>query len=114
MCQHTKFLEKYDVPTDYLSDDAFENLEPIEIPTFKEENSFVSVVLANGYKKKGFGYVKVNENNTHWITFYILDEFQMYAYDSEDTEMEKIYDTGIIKTSESELQTLINVFQKYT
>lgn len=31
MCQqHTKFLEKYDVSTDYLSDDAFENLEPIK------------------------------------------------------------------------------------
>lgn len=80
-----------------------------EMPTF--ENSFVSVVLANGYEKKWDGYRKVTKNNTHWITFYILDadEFKMYAYDSKDSEVEKIYDTGIIKTSESELQTLINI-----
>lgn len=33
----------------------------------------------------------------------------MYAYFTEDEDFDKIYDTGVISVSESELQTLINV-----
>lgn len=68
------------------------------------------VVLSNGYEKKDYGYKKVTENNTHWITLFGEGKFQMYAYCTDDSEMDKVYDTGVIdKASELELQTLIKV-----
>lgn len=36
----------------------------------------------------------------------------MYAYFSEDEDFDKIYDTGIVKVSDSELETLIKIFTK--
>ena len=68
------------------------------------------VILSNGYVKKDYGYRKVTENNTHWITLFGEGEFQMYAYYTEDIGMEKVYDTGVIDiASPAELETLIKV-----
>ena len=68
------------------------------------------VILSNGYVKKDYGYRKVTENNTHWITLFGEGEFQMYAYFTEDIGMEKVYDTGVIDiASPDELETLIKV-----
>ena len=68
------------------------------------------VILSNGYVKKDYGYRKVTENNTHWITLFGEGEFQMYAYYTEGIGMEKVYDTGVIDiASPDELETLIKV-----
>jgi len=89
------------------------NKDPQPIETTSADiaaNPLLGVVLSSGYEKKDYGYKKVTENNTHWITLFGEGEFQMYAYYSEDTEMEKVYDTGVIdKASSVELQTLIRV-----
>jgi len=68
----------------------------------------VDIITSNGYKKQGYGYKKVTDDNTHWITLY-GDLIQMYAYFTEDEEREKVYDTGMVKVSNNELETLINV-----
>lgn len=70
------------------------------------------VIVSNGYIQKGYRYKKVTKNNTHWITLFIDKSLQMYAYFSEDPELEKIYDTGIIEVSKEELETLINILIK--
>lgn len=70
----------------------------------------IKIATSNDYVKEGYGYKKITKDNTHWITFFEKDNtLQMYAYFTEDNEFEKIYDTGIIKVSEQELQTLINI-----
>lgn len=71
----------------------------------------INIALSNGYVKKGYGYTKVTKENTHWITFFD-NSLQMYAYFSEDEDFDKIYDTGIVKVSDSELETLIKIFTK--
>jgi hypothetical protein len=77
-----------------------------ETPT--DANNVLGVIISNGYIQEGYGYKKVTEENTHWITLF-GDNLQMYAYFTEDNECEKIYDTGIIEVSVDELQTLIRV-----
>jgi len=74
-------------------------------------NMLEQVVLNSGYEKKDYGYFKVTENNTHWITLFSDKFFQMYAYYTNDPELEKVYDTGNILTAPEELQLLINIFQ---
>ncbi len=69
----------------------------------------VDIITSNGYKKEGYGYKKVTENNTHWITLLDNDSLQMYAYFTEDSECEKEYDTGIVNVSGDELEILIKV-----
>jgi len=73
-----------------------------------------NILLKNGYSPKEYGFVKVMSENTHWITLFKENGgLQMYAYFSEDTEFEKIYDTGIISVNEKELQTLINILNQH-
>lgn len=69
----------------------------------------IAIAERNGYEQCNRGYKKKTEDNTHWITFFNGDELQMYAYFTLDEECEKIYDTGIIQVSKSELQTLIEI-----
>lgn len=69
----------------------------------------VDIITSNGYKEEGYGYKKVTENNTHWITLFDNDSLQMYAYFTEDSECEKEYDTGIVNVSSDELEILIKV-----
>jgi hypothetical protein len=75
-----------------------------------KEETLEGVVLSNGYNKQGYGYRKIMGNNTHWITLFISGGFQMYAYYTDDEEMEKIYDTGVVeKITPKELEVLISV-----
>jgi hypothetical protein len=75
-----------------------------------KEETLEGVVLSNGYNKQGYGYRKIMENNTHWITLFTSGGFQMYAYYTNDEEMEKIYDTGVVeKITPKELEVLISV-----
>lgn len=71
------------------------------------ESKFLKTVLSSGYKKRGYGYKKVTENVTHWITLFENNSFQMYAYENEDVRMENVYSTGIIKNAD------IFTFQKF-
>ncbi len=66
--------------------------------------------LQNGYIKKDYGYVKLTEENTHWITLFKSERLQMYAYFTEDEDFDKIYDTGILDISSEKLRTLIQIF----
>lgn len=78
----------------------------------KEELSIsplLNTVISNGYKAKGYGYVRKTLENTHWITLFKSGGIQMYAYFTEDEDCDKIYDSGIIDVSEDELETLIKV-----
>jgi len=78
--------------------------------TIKKQETLEGVVLSNGYNKQGYGYRKTMGNNTHWITLFISGGFQMYAYYTDDEEMEKIYDTGVVeKITPKELEVLIRV-----
>ena len=75
-----------------------------------KQETLEGVVLSNGYNKQGYGYRKIMENNTHWITLFTSGGFQMYAYYTDDEEMEKIYDTGVVeKITPKELEVLIRV-----
>jgi hypothetical protein len=74
-----------------------------------ETASLIDALLNNGYLKEGYGYKKVTENNTHWVSLF-EDCLQMYAYFTEDEELDKVYDTGNVKVSEAELHILIKVF----
>jgi hypothetical protein len=75
-----------------------------------KQETLEGVVLSNGYNKQGYGYRKIMGNNTHWITLFISGGFQMYAYYTDDEEMEKIYDTGVVeKITPKELEVLIRV-----
>ena len=69
----------------------------------------VDIITSNGYKEESYGYKKVTENNTHWITLFDNDSLQMYAYFTEDSDGEKEYDTGIVNVSGDELETLIKI-----
>lgn len=70
--------------------------------------TILTLITSNGYSKKDYDYVKVTKENTHWIMFK-TGGIQMYSYLTKDAEFDKIYDTGIIQASGSELQTLIEV-----
>lgn len=68
-----------------------------------------TILLDCGYTKQNYGYVQVTIENTHWVTLFEDNSLQMYAYFTEDAECDKIYDTGIISVTESELKSLINI-----
>lgn len=72
----------------------------------------IDIIDKNGYVESGYGYKRVSETYTHWITLFSSGGLQMYSYFTEDPEGEKEYDTGIITVSEDELQTLIKIFKK--
>ena len=72
--------------------------------------SNLDILLKRGYIKESYGYKKVTENNTHWITMFEENKLQMYAYYSEDSEFEKIYCTNVIDNIDSlTLDILIDV-----
>lgn len=73
-----------------------------------DANNMLEAIVSNGYVQVGYGYKKVTEENTHWITLFD-NNLQMYAYFTEDSEFDKIYDTGIIEVSVDELKTLIKI-----
>ena len=72
------------------------------------QKSVLTIIDSNGYTEQGYGYKKVTEENTHWITLFD-DKLQMYAYFTEDEDFDTIYDTGIVKVSAEELNILIKV-----
>ncbi len=81
------------------------------------KQKLISLAEAHGYikEKNHYGYHKLNRNVMHWITFFgegntHACKIQMYAYHKDDTQMDKIYDTGIVVVGEPELKTLIKVF----
>ena len=74
------------------------------------EKNLRKIALNSEYLKSGYGYKKITNDKTHWITFFSNDQFQMYGYYTDDSSMEKIYDTGIIHTTETEIQILIDIF----
>ena len=76
-----------------------------------ENNRAISIVHSNGYTQKGYGYRMVTKTHTHWITFF-NESIQMYSYYSNDLDLEKIYDTGLITVNNSQLQILIDVWLK--
>jgi hypothetical protein len=75
-------------------------------------------IIERGYSKPegAYGNRLRTENYTHWITIYGDDDMvQMYAYltSHEFYDDEKyIYDTGIVKVNDAELQVLIDVLVK--
>lgn len=71
----------------------------------------IPMILSAGYAKKFFGYRKVTENYSHWIT--LFDEsLQMYGYHTDDPEMEKVYDTGMITVESDNLNCLIDIWSE--
>jgi S-adenosylmethionine:diacylglycerol 3-amino-3-carboxypropyl transferase len=76
----------------------------------EESSILLDVVKSNGYEKSGYGYKKITEENTHWITLFGSGGAQLYAYFTEDPDMNDAYNTQVLnKVSPEELQTLINV-----
>ena len=76
---------------------------------YDECRTMIDLITSNEYTPKGYGYIRQTKESTHWITLFD-DSLQMYAYYTGDEECEKIYDTGVVKLSSSELQTLIDIF----
>jgi hypothetical protein len=70
--------------------------------------NIVDIITANGYEKTGYGYKKTTKDNIHWITLF-KDCLQMYSYHKDDGDYDKQNDTGIIRVTGDELQTLIKV-----
>lgn len=91
-----------------LSIEEWFNIDKIES---KKEETLIDIVLNNGYIKHEYGYKKITEDNTHWITFFNKNkDIQMYAYGTEDEDMIDLYNTQILKDiSEGELKTFIKV-----
>lgn len=77
------------------------------------EEKYIQVLRSNGYVKKDYGYFKITENNTHWVTLLSENCLQLYAYFTEDSEMEDVYNTKTLQyLTVEELQTLISIFLK--
>ena len=72
-------------------------------------DTLLGIVDLNGYTKHFYGYRKVTEAHTHWITIF-EKTMQMYGYENDDADMEKVYDTGIINIGNRQLQHFINVW----
>ena len=74
-------------------------------------------ILENaGYIGEGYGYSKQTDNGiktTHWVTLFGTGGLQMYAYNTHDPEMEKVYDTGFINCTPEQLQALITVLNQH-
>lgn len=75
------------------------------------KKNHLEIVLENGYVQSGYGYRKIIGSIHHWITFY-PPKIQMYAYDPENPEDEKEYDSGLVELSEENLETFIKIFNK--
>ena len=72
-------------------------------------DALLGVVDLNGYTKHFYGYRKITKEHTHWITFF-TETIQMYGYRTDDEDMDKVYDTGMVKVDNRQLQHLIDVW----
>lgn len=70
------------------------------------------ILSSHGYFEKGYGYCKISENYTHWATLMKDDYVQIFGYLTDDGEMEKCYDTGVLYMSAAEFDFLIRFFTK--
>ena len=52
---------------------------------------------------------KITNEHTHWITLF-TETIQMYGYKTDDEDMDKVYDTGMVKVDNRQLQHLIDVW----
>lgn len=71
--------------------------------------AYESLAIKMGYVPSGAGLKKETNETTHWITLFD-DCLQMYGYESGWDEYESCYDTGIIKITSNQLETLIEIF----
>lgn len=66
-----------------------------------------------GYKPKGYGYTRISDIVTHWITFFENNQVQLYGYFTQgDGDFESVYDTGVISVTPEQLISLILIFSK--
>jgi len=72
-------------------------------------DTLLGVVDLNGYTKHFYGYRKITNEHTHWITFF-TETIQMYGYRTDNEDMDKVYDTGMVKVDNRQLQHLIDVW----
>lgn len=77
----------------------------------------IDLLTKNGYSKVGYGYKKLTDSGfgfeiANWVTIFSSGDVQMYGYNDSDPEGEKDYDTGIVKVTEDQLQTLIDILVK--
>lgn len=77
-------------------------------------DKLIKVLLAFGFEKEGYGLKVVSTNTTHWVSL-LGNKIQSYAYSSQDSECEKIYDTGQIFVTEANrgkvLDTIFFLFE---
>jgi len=73
------------------------------------DDALLGVVDLNGYTKHFYGYRKITNEHTHWITLF-TETIQMYGYRTDDEDMDKVYDTGMVKVDNRQLQHLIDVW----
>lgn len=76
-------------------------------------NPYYDIVIQNGYKKHGYGYKKVIGSTCHWVSLYDT-QLQMYAYDQDDVDLEKVYDTGPLTVSQEDFKSLIRILTTNT
>ena len=72
-------------------------------------DTLLGIVDLNGYTKHFYGYRKITESHTHWITIF-EKTLQMYGYENDDSDMEKVYDTGIVNIDNRQLQHFIDMW----
>jgi hypothetical protein len=72
-------------------------------------DALLGLVDLNGYTKNFYGYRKITNEYTYWITFF-TETIQMYGYRTDDEDMGKVYDTGMVKVDNRQLQHLIDVW----
>lgn len=78
------------------------------------DEQIIGLLISHGYKKKQYGYVRKNSNNTKQaVTLFDGNKFQLFGWYKNDDE--KLYSTGIIKIADLEqLTTLLIIFNQYT
>jgi hypothetical protein len=76
-------------------------------------DALLGVADLNGYTKHFYGYRRVINEHTHWITFF-TETIQMFGYRTDDENMDKVYDTGMVKVDNKQLQQLIDVWCSIT
>lgn len=76
----------------------------------EETKEMIDLIENNGYIKKFYVYCKITKNYTHWINIY-SESIQLYCYLTEDKEMDRCYDSGMININLELLEKLINMWQ---
>lgn len=65
--------------------------------------------LELGYEPNGYGFKKVTENITHWVTVYSSAGTEAYAYYTSDPQGDLIYTTGIMKATPNQVEGVLKV-----